>query len=162
VEEGKTIVLLIDEAQILPDFVLEMLRILLNYETNKYKILQLVLVGQLELLPRIRRMANFWDRVGLKCLLYPLGYEEAAALIDFRLRHAGYSGAGPLFQNEAVKLICEHTRGYPRKLSFLCHNCLENLVMHDKVVVDADLVRRLIEAEVRLNAEEDAAVCAVS
>ena len=162
VEEEKTVVLLIDEAQILPDFVLEILRILLNYETNKYKMLQLVLVGQLELLPRIRRMANFWDRVGLKCLLHPLHHIEAAGLIDFRVRHAGYRGGEPLFSAEAVRLICENTRGYPRKISFFCHHCLESLVMYDKKVVDADLVKRLIDAEARLSAAEDAAVCMVA
>lgn len=145
VEEEKTVVLLIDEAQILPDFVLEILRILLNYETNKYKILQLVLVGQLELLPRIRQMANFWDRIGLKCMLRPLSAEEAASLIDFRLRHAGYNGSDPLFSDEAVQLICRHTNGYPRKMSVFCHNCLEQLVMHDKRFVDAVLVRGLID-----------------
>jgi general secretion pathway protein A len=157
VEEEKTVVLLIDEAQMLPEFVLEILRILLNYETNKYKILQLVLVGQLELLPRIRRLPNFWDRVGLKCMLRPLGAEEAASLIDFRLRHAGYKGDGPLFSDEAVRLICGYTQGYPRKMSFFCHSCLEQLVMHDKKVVDAALVRYLIETDLRVMVAEGAA-----
>ncbi|MDA0991553.1 MAG: AAA family ATPase, partial [Verrucomicrobia bacterium] len=76
VEEQKTVTLLIDEAQILPDFVFETLRILLNYETNEYKILQLVLVGQMELLPRISRMENFWDRIAMKYILHPLDVEE--------------------------------------------------------------------------------------
>jgi type II secretory pathway predicted ATPase ExeA len=147
VEEEKTVVLLIDEAQILPDFVLEILRILLNYETNKYKILQLVLVGQLELLPRIRQMTNFWDRIGLKCMLRPLSAEEAASLIDFRLRHAGYGGSKPLFSDEAVQLICRHTNGYPRRMSILCHHCLEQLVMDDQRFVDAALVRKLIDSD---------------
>jgi len=60
VQEQKTVILLVDEAQLLPDYVLEILRLLLNYETNEYKILQLILVGQMELLPRISRMPNFW------------------------------------------------------------------------------------------------------
>ena len=142
VEDGKTIVLLIDEAQILPKFVLEILRILLNYETNEYKILQLVLVGQMELLP------NFWDRIALRYVLNPLGEDEVRELIDYRLRQAGYTGAAPLFTNEAVSRIWEYTRGYPRKLSLCCHNVLEYLVMYDRKVVDEDIVSQVIDSEV--------------
>lgn len=146
VEKNNTVVLLIDEAQILPDFVLEILRILLNYETNEYKILQLVLVGQMELLPRIRAMHNFWDRIALRYVLNPLGEEEIRELIDFRLRQAGYNGTHPLFSDEAVREIWENTQGYPRKLALICHNCLEALVMYDRKIVDSDTVRRVIAA----------------
>jgi len=58
VEENKTIVLVVDEAQKLNSLSLEVLRVLLNYETNEFKLLQLVLFGQLELLPRIKEMKN--------------------------------------------------------------------------------------------------------
>jgi len=149
VEDRKTLVLLIDEAQILPDFVLEILRILLNYETNEYKILQLVLVGQLELLDRISRMSNFWDRIALKYVLNPLGKEEIRELIDFRLGQAGYKGSESLFSDEAVDMLWECTQGYPRKLAQFCHNSLENLVMYDKKIVDAEVVRKVMDAEVK-------------
>jgi len=149
VEEEKTVVLLIDESQILPDFVLEILRILLNYETNEYKILQLVLVGQMELLPRLSQLPNFWDRIALKYVLNPLGQEEVREMIDFRLRQAGYGRTEPLFTNEAVELIYYHTQGYPRRLALLCHQALERLVMDDKQRVDAGVVRKLIEDEVQ-------------
>jgi len=149
VEEQKTIVLLIDEAQILPNFVLEILRILLNYETNEYKILQLVLMGQLELLPRISQMSNFWDRIALRYVLNPLGEQEVSAMIDFRLSQAGYEGEGSLFTDEAVKRIWEHTGGYPRRLTLMCHNALEGLVMYEKDRVDGDVVARLIESDVQ-------------
>lgn len=148
VEEQKTVILLIDEAQILPDFVFETLRILLNYETNEYKILQLVLVGQMELLPRISRISNFWDRISLKYVLNPLGEEEVRDLVDFRLRCAGYSQAASLFTDEAVRTIWNYTRGYPRKLSLMCHNALESLVMHDREIVDEEIVQNLIKADV--------------
>ena len=149
VEQQRTVVLLIDEAQILPDFALETLRILLNYETNEYKILQLVLVGQMELLPHISKMNNFWDRIALRYVLNPLGEEEIREMIDFRLRQAGYKGETSLFSDEAVTLIADHTQGYPRKLSLICHNALENLVMHDKKVVDKDVIEQLIREEIK-------------
>ncbi len=149
VEEGKTVVLLVDEAQILPDFVLETLRILLNYETNEYKMLQLVLVGQMELLPRISRMENFWDRIAMKYVLNPLGVEEVREMLDFRLRQAGYTGGASLFTEDAVRRIWEHTQGYPRKLAQLCHQSLEGLVMYDRVIVDEALVDKLIAREIK-------------
>jgi general secretion pathway protein A len=159
VEENKTMILLVDEAQILPDFVLETLRILLNYETNQYKILQLVLVGQMELLPRISRMSNFWDRIALKYVINPLDEEEVQEFIDFRLGQAGYDKTESLFTKDATKMICEYTGGYPRKLSLFCHNCLESLVMFDKKLVDAQLVGKIIESEVKpVKADGDDAV----
>ncbi|MCE9613191.1 MAG: AAA family ATPase [Lentisphaerae bacterium] len=163
VEENKTVVLLVDEAQILPEFVLETLRILLNYETNEYKMLQLVLVGQMELLPRISRMENFWDRIAMKYVLNPLDVDEVKEMLDFRLQQAGYQGGTSLFTNEAVRRIWEHTQGYPRKLAQFCHHSLEGLVMYDRAVVDEALVDRLIAGEVkptdsRLSGEPGAAV----
>lgn len=148
VDEGQTVVLLVDEAQMLPDFALELLRILLNYETNEYKMLQLVLLGQMELLPRISRMANFWDRIAMRYILHPLGLDEVRELIDYRLRQAGYGGSEPLFVGEAIESIWRHTRGYPRKLSMMCHNALEYLVMHDRKRVDVEVAKALIAADV--------------
>jgi general secretion pathway protein A len=148
VQEQKTVVLLVDEAQLLPDYVLEILRLLLNYETNEYKILQLILVGQMELLPRISRMPNFWDRIAAKVLIQPLGLDETKEMIRYRLDLAGYRGDG-LFTEEAIRAIHAYTRGYPRKLTLICHNSLEHLVMHDKRVVDEALVKDLIAQDVK-------------
>ena len=122
---------------------------LLNYETNDYKILQLVLVSQMELLPRISRISNFWDRIALKYVLNPLGQDEVKQMINFRLKEAGYSAGTPLFTDEAIRIIWEWTQGYPRKLTLFCHNSLENLVMYDKKIVDSEIVRSVIDAEVR-------------
>ncbi len=148
VEQNKTVVLLIDESQILPDFVFEVLRILLNYETNEFKILQLVLVGQMELLPRITRMANFWDRVSAKVMLKSLSVGEVRELIEARLRYAGYRGTNPMFAPESIELIFEHTEGFPRRVNLFCHNVLEQMVMHDRRHVDLQLVHRVIENEI--------------
>ncbi|MBU4154417.1 MAG: AAA family ATPase [Proteobacteria bacterium] len=148
VEENRTVVLLIDEAQILPDYVFEILRILLNYETNEYKMLQVVLLGQMELLPRINSRHNFWDRIALKYFLNPFDEKELAETINFRLAQAGYQGNTPLFTYEAVELIHVHTRGYPRKFTLLCHNALESLVMYDKKVVDKEVIQQLIDSDI--------------
>lgn len=148
VQEKKRVVLLIDEAQLLPHYVLEILRILLNYETNEFKILQLVLVGQMEMVPVLSKMPNFWDRIALKCVINPLNLAETHEMINFRLLQAGYHGEG-LFTSEAIRLIHHHSQGYPRKMSILCHNLLEMLVMKDRTVVDESLVREAMAAELR-------------
>lgn len=147
VEQNRTVVLLIDEAQILPDFVFEILRILLNYETNEFKILQLVLAGQLELLPRLAAMPNFWDRVSTKVMLKPLEPGDVRDLIQSRLTAAGYRQPHPLFSPDAVELIHEHTGGLPRRVNILCHNILEYLVMYDRKRVDRGVVRQVIDRE---------------
>jgi len=149
VEENKIIVLLIDEAQKLNSLSLEILRVLLNYETNEFKLLQLVLLAQLELLPRIREIKNLMDRVSLKYILNPLDEKETKEMIEFRVKHAGYDGAVPLFTDDAIAQIYHHTQGYPRRISLLCHNALKLLVMESKPVVDAYVIRDLISREIK-------------
>ncbi|MCP4649717.1 MAG: AAA family ATPase [PVC group bacterium] len=149
VEEKKTVVLLVDESQKLNTLSLEILRVLLNYETNEYKLLQLIVMGQLELLPRIREMKNLWDRISLKYVLNPLDEEETRKMIDFRLQHAGYTSGPSFFTEDAVKEIYNYTQGYPRRISMICHNALQELVMKSKPVVDANIVRELIAREVK-------------
>ena len=148
VDENKTIILLIDEGQKLTPPFLEILRTLLNYETNEYKLLQLVILAQMEVLPKMKRIKNFFDRITLKYIINPLDEIETKDMIAFRLRQAGYNGGAALFADGAVKLIHEHTMGYPRKVSVVCHNALEELVMRDKKIVDESLVLDVIRNEV--------------
>lgn len=147
VDENKTIVLIIDEGQKLTPTFLEILRTLLNYETNEYKLLQLVILAQMEILPRIKRIKNFYDRIILKYIINPLDENETREMIDFRLRQAGLESGAKLFTEAAIKLLYEKSLGYPRKISILCHNALEGLVMYDQRVVDENLMKKVIEQE---------------
>ncbi|MCH7572242.1 MAG: AAA family ATPase [Planctomycetes bacterium] len=128
VKENQTVVLLIDEAQRLSPASLELLRTLLNYETNEYKLLQLILMAQMELLPRIRKMRNFWDRICLRYVLHPLDKSDTKAMITFRLRQAGYDSREELFTTKAMEEIYQYTQGYPRRIATICHDALEQLV----------------------------------
>ncbi|MFH1460787.1 MAG: AAA family ATPase [Candidatus Omnitrophota bacterium] len=148
VEEKKTIVLIIDEAQKLNELTLECLRVLLNYETNEYKLLQLILLGQMELHSKIISIPNFIDRISFKYTLNPLDETEMRQMIDFRIKQAGYSSNMQLFLDKALKAIYDHTRGYPRRVNMLCHKALKRLVMRNKFIVDEVLVRELIVEEV--------------
>lgn len=144
VEENKTIVLVVDESQKLNPLSLESLRVLLNYETNEFKLLQLVLFGQMELLPRIKEMKNFIDRVVLKYVLNPLDEQETRDMIDFRLRQAGFNSEFKLFTDEAVSEVYKYSQGYPRRINLFCHNALRALIAENKTVVDAGLVHDLV------------------
>lgn len=149
VEEGKIVVLLVDEGQKLNDISLEILRVLLNYETNEYKLLQLVILSQLELLPRLREMRNLWDRISMKYVLNPLDEQETKEMIEFRLKQAGVASDMNFFTDEAILEIHRYTQGYPRRISLVCHNALKTLVMESKPVVDGDVIRRLIAKDVK-------------
>lgn len=147
VEEKLTTILIIDEAQKLNLTTLEVLRILLNFETNEYKLIQLVLLGQLELYGKIVNMPNFLDRISFKYTLNPLGPQETKEMISFRIKTAGYSSGMELFSTEAISEIYNYSRGYPRSITMLCHRALKELVMQNKHIVDRDLTRDLIEKE---------------
>lgn len=144
VEENKTIVFVVDEAQKLNPASLEMLRVLLNYETNEYKLLQLVLFSQLELLPRIKEIKNFFDRIVLKYVINPLDEEETKDMINFRLQKAGFDSELKLFTDEAISEIHHFSQGYPRRINLICHNALRNLITSNKTAIDANLIRELI------------------
>jgi general secretion pathway protein A len=147
VVEGKTVILIIDEAQKLDPMSMEVLRLLLNYETNQFKLLQLVLLGQIELLTSIRNIPNFMDRISFKTMLNPLDYEEMKEMIYFRIRQAGYQAKMDLFLEEAFKEIYQSTRGYPRQVTMLCHRALKEMLMKNKAVIDRELINGLLEEE---------------
>jgi general secretion pathway protein A len=150
VKENQTVVLLIDEAQRLSPASLELLRTLLNYETNEFKLLQLILMAQMELLPRIRKTRNFWDRICLRYVLHPLDKSDTEAMITFRLRQAGYDSREELFTTKAVQEIYQYTQGYPRRIATICHDALEQLVLSGKEDVDEEVIRTLINQESQL------------
>ncbi len=144
IEENRTVVLVVDEAQKLNAQSLETLRVLLNYETNEFKLLQLVLCAQMELLPRIKEIKNFVDRIVLKYVLNPLDEEETKDMIEFRLKQAGFDSSLKLFTDDAISEVHRFSQGYPRKINFICHNALRALIAESKTVIDGSLIRDLI------------------
>lgn len=149
IQERQTIVLIIDEAHKLNAISLEVLRVLLNYETNDAKLLQLVLLGQLELLPILKSMPNLDDRISLKTILVPLSLIETNRMIEFRLREAGYRSFVPLFSSQAIEEIHNYTGGYPRRIAMLCHQLLRHLVMSNGRTVERAEVEELTHEEIR-------------
>jgi len=148
IQEQQTVVLIIDEAHKLNAVSLEALRILLNYETNEVKLLQLVLLGQMELLPVIRSMPNLMDRISFRCTLEPLDQTETHQMIQFRLQEAGYRSRLALFTDDAIEAIHEYAEGYPRRIAMTCHKALRALVMNKGRVIDGALIEEIVQQDV--------------
>ncbi|MEX0899236.1 MAG: AAA family ATPase [Gammaproteobacteria bacterium] len=123
--EGKRVVLCLDEAQELPDQTLEAVRLLTNLETEKFKLLQVVLFGQPELEQRLAQphLRQLKQRITFSHVLRPLTREAAEEYVNHRLRVAGYRGA-PLFARDALDAIYHAAEGTPRLMNVLCHKAL--------------------------------------
>lgn len=142
VDEKKTVLLIIDEGQKLPDFCREILREFLNYETNESKLLQIVIFAQNEFREILRGHKNFADRVNRFYLLGPLDFKGTRAMIRFRLARSGRpAGGARLFTFPALWAIYRATGGYPRKVVTLCHQVLLALIIQNRVMADWLLVR---------------------
>ena len=133
VDEGKIVVLIIDEGQKLPDFCLEILREFLNYETNEYKLLQIVVLAQREFEQTLKRYKNFADRVNLYYFLKPLNFRETCGMVRFRIEKAGNAGETPsLFTYPGLFALYLATKGYPRKIVTLCHQVILALIIQNR------------------------------
>lgn len=128
-------ILLIDEAQLLPESMLETLRSLLNYQLDERKLLAVALSGQMELAEAILRRPNFCDRVAVWLELAPLRESEATGLIEHRLRHAGYAGGRSPFEDDALHALWLRSFGVPRRLITLAREALEVAAEHSQRVV---------------------------
>jgi general secretion pathway protein A len=124
-ENGGVTAMVIDEAQSLPNDLLEEIRLLANFETDTEKLLAVILVGQPELAERLNESAlrQLKQRVALRCTLGPLDLRETAAYIAGRIRIAG-GDAARLFTRDAVVDIYESSGGIPRVISVICENAL--------------------------------------
>jgi type II secretory pathway predicted ATPase ExeA len=118
-------VLIIDEAQNLPLKVLEQIRILSNLETDKEKLLQIILVGQLNLHTLLRSpdLRQLDQRISIRYELKPLDAETAAAYVAHRLTIAGGS-ASVAFTAKALRLVHRLTGGIPRLINLICDRAL--------------------------------------
>lgn len=123
--ENKQVVVLIDEAHAMPKETLEEIRLLSNLESNRHKLLQLVMFGQPELDETLARddMRQLRERITHNFSLEPLVRDDIAAYLDFRMRAAGYHGPS-VFTATAVKLITEASQGLTRRINILADKAL--------------------------------------
>ena len=116
---------IIDESQVLPDRVLEELRLLSNYTPIRPNSLRFIFVGQPEFLQRLEssNLRQLNERIGARAMLNALRPNEIQEYIDFRLR-ARNGSAQEVFSPSALKIIADHSGGIPRRINVLCHNAM--------------------------------------
>lgn len=124
--EGKSVVLIVDEAQALPFESLEALRLLTNLETEQKKLVQVVLFGQTELDDRLQseELRQLRQRITFSYKLQPLNKEELVRYVNHRLITAGFNEADGLFNERLFSMLAEASRGIPRLINVLCHKAL--------------------------------------
>lgn len=141
-ERGHRTVLIIDEAQHLSPEVLEQVRLLTNLETTQQKLLQVILIGQPELVRLLDRtdLRQLAQRVTARYHLEPFNEEETHAYILHRLQMAGQSR--PIFTRAALRQAHRLSAGVPRLINVLCDRALLGAFAHDRKHVDAATVVR--------------------
>ena len=137
--------MIIDEGQKIPENCLEILREFLNYETNNFKLLQIIIFAQKEFRITIKKRANLFDRVNLLYHLGPLNFKQPRAMINYRLSIARDSEmVTSLFSFGGLAAIYLATGGYPRKVVFLCHQVILKMIIRGKKKAGWFLVRSCI------------------
>ena len=144
-EEGKNALVVVDEAQNLSMEALESLRMLTNLETDKTKLLQILLVGQPELLKRLRshELRQLDQRITTRYHLVALSQVEMMRYLNHRICIAG-GGGKVFFDPKAYKLIYSETKGYPRLINLLCDRALMAAYVRESYVVDRPAVKAAI------------------
>ncbi len=143
---GGNAVLLIDEAQNLSHTVLEQIRMLSNLETDKEKLIQIVLVGQSELkeLLASSSLRQLNERIMVRYELRPLDREDVRGYVEHRLVVAGSKG-NVRFTNGALKAIYGSSQGNPRRINAICDRALLAAYARDEFTISKGTVRKAIE-----------------
>jgi len=122
---GRRVVILIDEAHVMPEDTLEQVRLLSNLESNRHKLLQIVLFGQPELDETLAKasLRQLRDRITHSFRMRPLAVPEVSKYLSFRMRAAGYRGP-EVFTPRAVRLLGRASGGLTRRINILADKSL--------------------------------------
>jgi len=148
---GKTVVLVVDEAQNLTPDVLEQVRMISNLETESDKLIQIILAGQPELDDVLNRhdLRQLKQRISVRCCLTPMNMNDTGDYIRHRLRLSGCRIPG-LFTPGAVKRIYRFSGGVPRLINIVCEQALVLAWTQESSVVTPAIASRVImEAQLR-------------
>lgn len=150
--EHRLVVLVIDEGQKISREILELLREMLNYETNSSKLLQIVIFAQRELEPLLEDMPNLADRINVRRRLGPLSLRETRQMIRYRLRVAAGGAAAPQMRFSEAAMLAIHLAGggLPRRTVRLCHMSMLEMLVRGKTSVGLWEARAALRPEVGL------------
>ena len=146
VDEEKVVVLIVDEGQNLPEQMIDVFRTLLNFETDEYKLMQLIIFGQPEMTKMLRNYPNFEDRIAFNFELGPVSLEDTRGLIDYRIKISGEENQA-WFSDGAIKVIHDVTDGFPRRMTQLCHQLLLAMIGEERESIDAEMVKRVVSGD---------------
>jgi type II secretory pathway predicted ATPase ExeA len=123
--EGRRVVILVDEAHVMPEDTLEQVRLLSNLESNRHKLLQIALFGQPELDATLAKtsLRQLRDRITHSFRMRPLSPPEVAKYLSFRMRAAGYRGP-EVFTARAIRAIAQSSGGLTRRINILADKAL--------------------------------------
>jgi len=139
-------VLVVDDAQEIPLATLEQIRILSNLETDKQKLIQIVLVGRPELKDVLRRpeLRQLSQRVSIQCELDPFDTDETASYIQHRLQVASGGKAKAAFTPEAIDIVQRYSQGIPRAIHIIADACLKQGYAHGAWSIEETIVRKAL------------------
>jgi len=142
--KGKTLVLVIDEAQTLEASMLFELRFLLNYRQDSFSPLAVILVGETALRASLRayHMSGIWRRVDTGYHLGNMDFEQTKAYINHQLKVVGCSRA--LFPDDVIARIQEKSKGLPAFINTLCRGCLLDAAHRKQELVDGENLARVL------------------
>ncbi len=144
---NKRAVTVIDEAHLLDHEMMEEIRFLLNFQMDSVNPMALILVGQNELLDRLKRTSYeaIRQRIDLKCSLPPLDRSQISGYISAHLKAVGFDD--PLFTDSAVDLIFRSASGSLRLINKLCANCLIFAAQRNQKLIDDHMTSQVIQGE---------------
>jgi len=143
---GNNLVLIVDEAQNLKPGLLEQIRLLSNLETEKDKLLQVILVGQ----PELNQRLNLYDlrqlrqRIMVRYHIGPLDNDEIKSYINWRLEIAGAEHKIE-FSDEAVDIISHFSGGTPRLINMICDRALLAGFVNETGHIDFNIIKKCVE-----------------
>jgi general secretion pathway protein A len=142
-KQGRNGVLIIDEAQALVGQQFELIRQLLNFESNTQKLIQIIMIGQNELRNKLRLKKSLRSRIATRSTIEPLDLQDTRDMINFRVMVAGRTD--PLFTEEAIQMIYAYSHGMPRDVCALGLNVLPLALIREKRLIDQELIHHAID-----------------
>ena len=144
--KGKRLVVVIDEAQNLEEPVLEVLRMLSNFETPREKLMHFILAGQPQLAGKLASpgLIQLRQRISVIARLKPFTSKETQLYIDHRLRVAGYDFKSSLFTRLALSMIAEYAEGIPRNINNVCFSAMSLGCVNKQKTIDTDVIRQVL------------------
>ncbi|MCP4213244.1 MAG: AAA family ATPase [bacterium] len=145
--QKKTVLIIIDEAQNLYNDILEQLRVLSNVETDKEKLIQILLLGQEELIHKLesQELRQLNQRISVKFFLTPLNKAEVANYLAHRIK-MGKPARPITFTRAAVREIYKFSRGVPRLINMVANRCLIAGFVSETDTIDKSIVKRARES----------------